>query len=441
MLRNRAFQIVVLTVLFTSVMLGISVATADDTPPATTTATTTTTTTQSAREDAAAPAKPAEISADAAPLLQKLGDAYKNLKSLALAGTLSGEFDVDGQKASEKIEVTASFAAPNQFRHAMKEDLIVGNTGEQMFLFEGGRKLYKTAETKKEKTSVTELPDPFDRILLDQNFSLALALSSDPAADIGKLYQKVQKAPADVTIDGKAYPALLLSNDHETVTLALDPQTNLLRRATFDIAKALKKRGAQDVAKATLTMDYGTTTPGAATKPEQFAWVPPPGARDVATVATQGESDLPALVMVGKPAPDFTLKDLNGKDVKLADLKGSVIVLDYWATWCPPCVAAMPGLNELAGEMKEQGVKVVAMNADEEKDLVAGFINSRKLNHLIVLLDPESKVGEQYKANELLPTTMVIGKDGTIRKVITTGGAQGEKDLKAAVHEALRASK
>jgi peroxiredoxin len=441
MLRNRAFQITVLTVLITSVMLGISVATADDASPATASATTsTTTTTQSVRGDAA-PAKPADIAPDAAPLLQKVSDAYKNLKSVALAGTLTGEFDVDGQKANEKIDLTASFAAPNRFRHAMKDDLLVGNTGEQMFLFEGGRKLYRMTEAKKEKTSVTELPDPFDRILLDQNLSLALAVSNDPAADLGKLYTKIAKSPADITIDGKAYPALLLTNDHETLTLALDPQTSLVRRATFDIAKAMKKRGAQDVAKAVLTMDYGTTTPGVETKAEQFAWAPPPGARDVATVQTPGEGDLPALAMVGKPAPDFSLKDLNGKEVKLTDLKGNVWVLDYWATWCPPCVAAMPSLNELAGDMKQQGVKVVAMNADEEKDLVAGFINSRKLNNLIVLLDPESKVGEQYKANELLPTTMVIGKDGTIRKVITTGGSQTEKDLKAAIQDALRASK
>jgi peroxiredoxin len=150
---------------------------------------------------------------------------------------------------------------------------------------------------------------------------------------------------------------------------------------------------------------------------------------------------MPALAMVGKPAPDFTLKDINGKDVKLADLKGNVLVFDFWATWCPPCVAAMPGLNELAADMKDRGVKVVAINADEEKDLVQGFINSRKLNNLVVLLDPGTKVGEQYLATELLPTTMVIGKDGTVRKVITTLGSQGEKDLRAAVEDALRATK
>jgi len=434
MLRNRAFQIAVMSVLFAGVMIGFSIATADDSP-----ATTKSTTTKTA--SAAAPTtKPAEIAPDAAPLLEKLATAYKNLKSLDLAGTLAGDFDVDGQKSNQKVDVTASFAAPNQFRHAMKDDLIAGSTGQQLFVYEGGRKIYKTADAKKEKVSLNDLPEPFDRILLDQNLSLALAVSNDPAGDLGKIYEKIAKA-ADVTIDGKAHPALSLTNEHETLTLALDPTTNLLRRATFDITKSLKKRGAQDVGKAMLTMDYPKSAPGATTKPEQFAWVPPAGARDVASIPAAGEVDMPALAMVGKPAPDFTLKDLNGKDVKFSDLRGNVLVFDFWATWCPPCVAAMPGLNELAHEFKDQGVKIVGINADEEKELVAGFINSRKLTNLTILLDPDRKVATDYMSTDLLPTTMVIGKDGTVRKVITTLGSQGEKDLKAAVEEALHASK
>jgi peroxiredoxin len=101
----------------------------------------------------------------------------------------------------------------------------------------------------------------------------------------------------------------------------------------------------------------------------------------------------------------------------------------------------MPGLNELAGEFKDQGLKIVGINQDEDKDLVQGFINSRKLNNLIILLDPGTKISTQYMATEPLPTTMVIGKDGTVRKVLTTFGPEGERDLKAAVHEALQASK
>ena len=86
-------------------------------------------------------------------------------------------------------------------------------------------------------------------------------------------------------------------------------------------------------------------------------------------------------------------------------------------------------------------MKVVGINADEEKELVQGFINSRKLTNLIIVLDPDRKVATEYMSTDLLPTTMVIGKDGTVRKVITTLGSQGDKDLKAAVEEALHAPK
>jgi thiol-disulfide isomerase/thioredoxin/outer membrane lipoprotein-sorting protein len=432
---NRPVVLIpVLSVLFAAGMVAFTVA--DDTP-----ATTKSSTAPAGAPELLATTKPAEVTPAAAPLLEKVSKAYAELKSLDLAGTLAGDFDVDGQKENQKIEMTGSFAAPNQFRHAMKQDLIVGSTGEQLYIYEAGRKIFSKTDAKKERTRTSALPDPFGRVLIDQSLSMALAVSSDAAAELKSLYEKIDKA-ADVTIDGKAYPALLATNPQEHVTFAFDPQTNLIRRATIDLSSMIRKRGAADVKQATLTMDYSASTPNAATKPEQFAWAPPPGARDAADMQTPGGQEMPALALVGKPATDFTLQDINGKDVKFADLKGSVLVFDFWATWCPPCVAAMPGLNELAGEMRDKGVKVVTINAaDEDKELLSGFVNSRNLKNLTVLLDPGSKVSEQYKGNELLPTTMVIGKDGTIRKVITTLGAEGERDLRAAVDEALNASK
>src|SRR5262245_44472176 len=111
MFRNRAFQIVIMTVLFTAVMVGFQFATADDKPATTSSSTTT-------KQSVAATTKPADIAPDAKPLLEKLSAAYKNLKSLELNGTLAGDFEVDGQKSNEKVDVTASYAAPNQFRHA-----------------------------------------------------------------------------------------------------------------------------------------------------------------------------------------------------------------------------------------------------------------------------------------------------------------------------------
>jgi thiol-disulfide isomerase/thioredoxin/outer membrane lipoprotein-sorting protein len=439
-LNRPAVLIPILSVVFVAGMVAFSIA--EDTPATTreTTAPATTAPDGAKEPELLATTKPAEVSAAAAPLLDQLGAAYKKLTSLELAGTLGGEFDVDGQKDNQKVEVTSSFAAPNKFRHALKDELIVGSTGEQLFIYESAPKVYKTVDTKPQRVRARDLPEPFGQILTSQSVSLALAMSSDPAAEIKSLYQKIDKA-ADVTIDGKAYPALAVSNPNESAVIAIDPQTNLLRRVTFDVANMVRKRGAQDVKTATLTMDYPTSKTDATVKPEQFAWAPPPGARDVAELQS-GDVEFPSLALVGKPAPDFKLKDINDKDVSLAELKGNVLVFDFWATWCPPCVAAMPHLNELAGEMKDKGVKVVAINAaDEEKELVQGFMNSRKLDNLVTLMDPASTVAKQYMATSPLPTTMVIGKDGMIRKVITTLGPEGERDLRAAIDEALNASK
>src|SRR5205823_6546408 len=140
-------------------------------------------------------------------------------------------------------------------------------------------------------------------------------------------------------------------------------------------------------------VDYPTIAPDTEFSKEQFAWTPPPGAADAAAAQEGGG---PAAELAGKPAPSFALKDLDGKDVKLADLKGSVVVLDFWATWCGPCVMSLPGLDQINGQVKEAGVKIFAVNQAEDKDLVSGFMKGKNLT-LPVLLDTDSKVSDSFK--------------------------------------------
>jgi peroxiredoxin len=218
-------------------------------------------------------------------------------------------------------------------------------------------------------------------------------------------------------------------------TLLIDPQTHLIRRAIMDIAPQLAARGASDIKKAVITVDYSAITANPTTKPAQFAWAPPPGARDAQDIVDAGD----ASHLVGQPAPVFALKDLDDKEISLKDLKGSVVVLDFWASWCGPCVGSLPKINQLHEEFKEQGVKVFAVNQGEDKELVQGFMKSRNLS-LPVLLDTDTKVGNQYDANAI-PETVVIDKSGQIRNVFVGAGPDTESKLKEAIQAALHASK
>jgi peroxiredoxin len=166
-------------------------------------------------------------------------------------------------------------------------------------------------------------------------------------------------------------------------------------------------------------------------------WSPPQGARDlVETAAADDGSGGKASVLEGKEAPAFSLKDMSGKTVSLNELRGKVVVLDLWATWCPPCRLSLPHLDKLYAEMNGRPVAVYAVNIQEEKDDVQKFIEITKLQ-TPVLLDSDGAVGQKYHA-DAIPQTVVIGRDGKVAKVIP--GFDPDKtpaELKAAVEKAL----
>lgn len=113
-------------------------------------------------------------------------------------------------------------------------------------------------------------------------------------------------------------------------------------------------------------------------------------------------------------APDFTLNGLDGASVSLSSLRGKVLLLDFWATWCPPCRASLPHTAELAQrpEAKRGELQVLAINSGEAREKVAAFVKTQRLN-LPVLLDPDQSTTKKYQANGL-PTFVVVGRRGTI---------------------------
>jgi len=119
----------------------------------------------------------------------------------------------------------------------------------------------------------------------------------------------------------------------------------------------------------------------------------------------------------GNPAPDFSLKDLSGNQVRLSDLRGKVVVLNFWATWCPPCREEIPSMMRLDRAMTEKDFRMLAVSIDEGgKDAVTEFFRKSGTS-LPVLFDTDQAVGKRYGLTGV-PETFVIDKKGVILKKV-----------------------
>jgi cytochrome c biogenesis protein CcmG/thiol:disulfide interchange protein DsbE len=115
------------------------------------------------------------------------------------------------------------------------------------------------------------------------------------------------------------------------------------------------------------------------------------------------------------PAPDFTLSDLAGNPVRLSDLKGQVVLINVWATWCPPCRAEMPMIQAAYEQYREQGFTVLAVNQREEPRTVAAYMTQSSLT-FPALLDRDGMVSSAYQAS-VLPSSFFVDKAGVVRAV------------------------
>lgn len=117
-----------------------------------------------------------------------------------------------------------------------------------------------------------------------------------------------------------------------------------------------------------------------------------------------------------KTAPEFTLKDAEGKAVKLSDYKGKVVLLNFWATWCGPCKVEIPWFMDFEQQYKDRGFAVLGVSMDDDGwDAVKPYITARKINYRVLL--GNDTVGGLYGGVDSLPTTFMIDRGGRVAAV------------------------
>ncbi|GFO56595.1 thioredoxin [Geomonas sp. Red276] len=157
----------------------------------------------------------------------------------------------------------------------------------------------------------------------------------------------------------------------------------------------------------------------------------------LAALAITGCTKEEAPAVEGNLAPDFTLKDLSGREVKLSSLRGKVVLVNFWATWCPPCREEIPSMVQLNKTMQGKPFQMLCCSIDEGgKDAVETFFKKSGLT-LPALLDTDGKVAKRYGTTGV-PETFVVDTKGVILKKVVGAMDWNSPQVMAAFDELMR---
>lgn len=235
-------------------------------------------------------------------------------------------------------------------------------------------------------------------------------LPAEITAKVGVWFADDTGLPGQVVADGTE-PVRKMMND-------------MLAQAPPELAGEMK----MTVEEVSLTWTLTGVKLNEAPAADAFAFKPDADAKKVDSLMPDmggGDHEEAPSPLLGKPAPEITGKLTDGTAFKLSDLKGKVVVLDFWAMWCPPCRAALPHIQKLHEEFKDKGVVFVGMNNDgpDDGEKLKKFLEKEGVT--FAQFPPNDKVNEAFKI-EGFPTMIIIGKDGTVQDVAVGFGGPAE---------------
>ncbi len=391
-------------------------------------------------------------------------EQYRAAKSYQ--DNVSGSSEIEAKDAlgqdvneSNSFAQTLAYARPNRVAVKSDEFAIVSN-GKKLWLYTGTFDEYTVAPAPDEldysaylqQLYVNEPPHPVLYAIsnsdksFEELFPAVVSLAAPARAE--------SEGEAVIRIAGKFDAAETPFGFRELVpfTLWFNAETGLFTRIEVDLAEAfentIKSLGAanqqmpgvpKDITRAVASLRLSDVKLNEQVPDERFTYAPEPYTNkvDEFTDPTSAAGTDPT-TLVGKPAPGFVGQTLKDKQLSLDQLKGRVIVLDFWATWCGPCVRAFPAINKLHQKYAEKPVTIVGVNQDAPGALskVKEMVKKHELA-FTQFLDAGNKVGRKYKVSAI-PCTVVIGKDQKVKAVHVGFTPNLEEELTKEIDKLLK---
>ena len=399
----------------------------------------------------------ADVAPEAKAVLDRVAAFYKQLPGVKVTAKMSVKVPGEEGVAGQETDISMAAADPNKFVVPLEtggqyDQFKIVSTGEKVVVFYGApMNKYQEKEAPQsyggvvDAMSMGEKPDI--RSLGTPMFPVLALMEGKSLAEVSGV-SKVEFA-GDEDLDGQQVSHIrLLGSEMDVDVWALRGEEPWVVRIRPDPSKSLKELGEMaEQLKASMpevTLNL-TKWERAAEFPETtFAFTPPEGAEKVQSLMDamrqmagneQGPAEDAHTQLLGKPAPAISVDLLGGGKASLESAKGKVVMLDFWATWCPPCVRGLPVVSAIAEKYKDKGLVFYAVNEQEDEETIKAFLEKKGLK-IPVALDKDGSLGHSYLVTGI-PQTVLIGKDGTVQVVHVGFMPSMEQELTKQIEDLL----
>lgn len=373
-------------------------------------------------------------------ILHSVEQRYKSMKTFKLEAELNSTIKSAGKNKNSSFVISYARKEPAELRIEMRGGqmgLTVVSNGNTTWTY-----LPSSGEYKKQQSSLVQTAQNASGQISQSDFTDMGEQLTETYKSITKDLKKAEVVGSKTVkmTDGSQEQAYKIkatyNNDTGMKDMKISATTYLIDKKThLVLQQSLNLSATEDSPRSPLTM-YQTVNLKAADLHPSFAdstfeFNPPASAKEVKQFAFEGQQNNSGYDLVGKKAINFDLKTYQGKELSLNDLKGKVVVLDFWATWCGPCREAHPHLQKIYDEYKDDGLVVLGINSESKKK-VHRYMEENGYTFTNVM-DPDQSVSIDYGVNAI-PSVFVINRKGMVASHLI--GYQPESALRKAIKKA-----